>query len=105
LPRLPTAVPRAEDAGGPDGRRRRPPGPVACPVAVGPTGHPRTQGAPSLASALVDERAAGGTITAVVVTHDRVGHLRRGVEALLAEPIDRLLVVDNRSGAATVEYL
>jgi GT2 family glycosyltransferase len=40
-------------------------------------------------------------IAAVLVTHNRLDHLRRGVEALLAESIDHLVVVDNSSDDGT----
>jgi GT2 family glycosyltransferase len=45
------------------------------------------------------------TIAAVLVTHNRVDHLRRGVDALLSEPVDHLVVVDNCSTDGTAAYL
>lgn len=47
----------------------------------------------------------GETVAAVVVTHDRVDQLRQCVDALLAEPIGHLVVVDNDSTDGTALYL
>lgn len=44
-------------------------------------------------------------ITAVVVTHNRIGKLRETVERLLAEPLDLVLVFDNASSDGTAEWL
>jgi GT2 family glycosyltransferase len=53
----------------------------------------------------VDDDTPSPVITAVVVTHNRLEHLRRGIEAVLAESVDHLVVVDNRSTDGTGEYL
>lgn len=47
----------------------------------------------------------GDTIVAVVVTHDRLAKLKQTVEALLASPLDRVIVVDNASTDGTTEWL
>jgi len=53
----------------------------------------------------VDGQERSDSIVAVLVTHNRLALLRVGVEALLAEPIDHLVVVDNRSSDGTAEFL
>ena len=44
-------------------------------------------------------------LAAVVVTHNRISQLRVTVGRLLAEPVDRLIVVDNASDDGTAEWL
>lgn len=44
-------------------------------------------------------------VAAVVVTHNRLAHLQKAVTALLAEPLDRLLVVDNASSDGSAAWL
>lgn len=58
---------------------------------------------------VVQLRPAGaGRLVAIIVTHDRLALLRRGVEALLSHPGRRLaalVVVDNASGDGTAAWL
>lgn len=50
-------------------------------------------------------RPQGGRLAAVVVSHNRLGQLRRTVRRLLQEGVDHLVVVDNASSDGTRDWL
>lgn len=52
-----------------------------------------------------DVHRSSETVVAVVVTHNRLEVLGKGVEAVLAEPIDHVVIVDNRSTDGTADWL
>lgn len=54
-----------------------------------------------------DAQAAGAALhlAAVVVTHNRLGQLRRTLRALLSQPLDRIFVADNASTDGTADWL
>lgn len=47
----------------------------------------------------------GGRIVAIIVTFNRLEHIKKTVISCLAEPLDRLLIVDNGSTDGTREWL
>lgn len=49
--------------------------------------------------------AAAPRICAIIVTHNRLDHLRQTVARVLDEPVDHLIVVDNHSTDGTGEWL